>query len=88
MRISSIETMPLFDRHYRKLPKMLKEAAKRKENLFRADAFHPSLETHKLHGKDKGAWAFSITRKCRIKFIFLKENSVLFLDIGDHSIYK
>ena len=88
MGINSIETTPLFDRHYRKLPKKLKEAAKEKEKLFRADVFHPSLETHKLHGKEKNTWAFWINQKYRIKFIFLKENSVLFLDIGDHSIYK
>lgn len=88
MHIGRIETMPLFERHYRRLSKKIKEAAKEKEKMFRADAFHPSLETHKLHGKEKSTWAFSINRKYRIKFIFLKNNAVLFLDIGDHSIYE
>ena len=76
MHISGIETMPLFNRHYRKLPKRIKEAAKRKEILFRGDAFHPSLETHKLHGKEKDTWAFSIDRRFRIKFIFINNNSL------------
>ncbi len=88
MRIGHIETMPRFDRNYRKLPKRIKEAAKEKERIFREDAFHPSLETHKLHGKDKDTWAFSINRKYRIKFLFLKNDAVLFLDIGDHTIYR
>ena len=87
MRIASIETMPLFERHYRKLPKKLKEVAKEREKLFRQDAFHPSLETHKLHGKDRETWAFSINQKYRIKFIFLPANAALFLDIGTHAIY-
>lgn len=64
------------------------ELADHKEELFKADPFHPSLETHKLHGKDKGVWAFSINRKYRIKFVFLNDESVLFLDIGTHDIYN
>ena len=83
-----VEYSNKFLRSASRLPAKLIVAADTKEALFKRSPFHPSLETHKLHGKDKGAWAFSITRKCRIKFIFLKENSALFLDIGDHSIYK
>jgi len=88
MRISSIETTPQFDRHYRNLSKRVKEAAEKKEILFRADAFHPSLDTHKLRGKDRDAWAFSINRKYRIKFAFISEGVVLFLDVGTHDIYR
>ena len=88
MRISSIETTPQFDRHYRKLSKQVKEAAEKKEILFRSDAFHSSLETHKLHGKEKDVWAFSINKKYRIKFAFITTGVVLFLDIGTHDIYR
>ncbi|MDO8552054.1 MAG: type II toxin-antitoxin system mRNA interferase toxin, RelE/StbE family [bacterium] len=83
-----IESSPRFDKHYRKLPKRLKELAKEKEAIFRINPFHPSLETHKLHGKDKNAWGFSVDRKYRIKFSFLGNNRVLFLDIGLHDIYR
>ena len=62
--------------------------AEEKERVFKLNPFHPSLETHKLHGKDKDAWAFSINRKYRIKFIFLAEDAVLFLDLGTHDIYR
>jgi len=66
----------------------VKDAAEKKESLFKADAFHPSLETHKLHGKDRDIWAFSINKKYRIKFVFLNEGAVLFVDIGTHDIYR
>ncbi|MDO8514423.1 MAG: type II toxin-antitoxin system mRNA interferase toxin, RelE/StbE family [bacterium] len=88
MAMVSIETGRQFEKHYRKLPKALKEAAKQKEIIFRENPLHPSLGTHKLHGKDAGAWAFSINRKLRIKFVFLTNDSVLFLDIGTHDMYS
>ena len=84
----SLETSRQFEKHYRKLPKTLKEAAKQKEIIFRENPLHPSLDTHKLHGKDTGAWAFSINRKFRIKFVFLTNDSVLFLDVGTHDMYS
>jgi len=62
--------------------------AERKEQLFRIDPFHASLETHKLHGGDAPAWAFSVDRKYRIKFLFLGNDRVLFLDVGTHDIYR
>ena len=84
-----IESTSHFDKQYRKLSKKLKEAAKGKEAVFRADPFHPSLKTHKLHGKEKDAWAFSITQKYRVKFLFLTNPTVLFLDVGTHDdVYR
>ena len=83
-----IQTVPRFDRHYRKLPKRLKESAKEKEKIFRENPYHPNLHTHRLHGKDKGLWAFWVNQKYRIKFDFVGEHTVLFLDIGTHDIYE
>ena len=71
-----------------RLPKKLFALAEEKESLFRDNPFNPSLRTHKLHGKDKGAWAFWINYHYRIKFIFLSDNRVLFLDIGLHDFYE
>jgi mRNA-degrading endonuclease YafQ of YafQ-DinJ toxin-antitoxin module len=88
MEIREIKISPLFERHYRKLPKEIKERAKRKEKIFRKNPFDPRLKTHKLHGKEKECWAFWIDYKYRIKFIFLSDEEVLFLDIGPHDIYK
>lgn len=83
-----ISVTPRFEKNYKSLPKKVKEKAKEKEAIFRARPFDPILKTHKLSGKDKEAWAFSIDYSYRIKFIFLTEAKVLFLDVGTHDIYK
>jgi len=88
MRIETIETTARFDKHYKKLPKRINELAKEKEFIFRENPFDARLDTHKLHGKEKDTWAFSIIRAYRIKFIFLNGSHVLFLDVGTHEIYK
>jgi mRNA-degrading endonuclease RelE of RelBE toxin-antitoxin system len=78
MEIREIKISPLFGRQYRKLPKEIKERAKRKEKIFRENPFDPRLKTHKLHDKEKECWAFWIDYKYRIKFIFLSDEEVLF----------
>ncbi|HEY5383021.1 MAG TPA: type II toxin-antitoxin system mRNA interferase toxin, RelE/StbE family [Candidatus Paceibacterota bacterium] len=83
-----INTLPRFDKHYKKLPKKLKETAKEKEKTFRSNPYHPSLRTHALHGQDKGLHAFWIDQKYRIKFLFITPQKVLFLDVGTHDIYE
>lgn len=83
-----ISTHPRFDKHYRKLPKTIRDKAKTKEEIFRVSPFDSSLQTHKLHGKDQGAWAFWVDYRYRIKFVFVTEGKVLFLDVGLHDIYE
>ncbi|MDP3725616.1 MAG: type II toxin-antitoxin system mRNA interferase toxin, RelE/StbE family [bacterium] len=88
MEIKGIKTSGKFRRQYKRLPEKIKKAAQEKENIFRNNVFDFRLNTHKLHGKDKEAWAFYVTpRSYRIKFIFLTAISVLFLEIGKHDIY-
>ncbi len=88
MKIREIRTDPGFEKKYKKLPKKVKSKAQIKEQLFRDNPFHPILRTHKLHGKEKESWTFWIDYIYRIKFIFLEEDIVLFLDIGTHDIYE
>lgn len=88
MRIAVIKTSRKFEKNYRKLPNPIKDLAEKKESIFRNDPFDPRLETHRLHGKDKEVWAFSVTQSYRIKFTFLDSSSVLFIEIGTHDIYK
>mgnify|MGYP001610202187 CR=1 FL=1 len=78
---------PRFKRAYKKLSAELKSKAETKEKLFRVNPFHPSLDTHKLHGKLKNQWSFSVDIKYRILFEFDGQD-VIFLDIGDHEIYR
>lgn len=83
-----IETGKWFEKSYKRLPKFIKKLAKKKEAIFRFNPFDSRLNTHKLHGKDRDSWAFSVTGKYRIKFIFLADDRILFLDIGQHDIYQ
>jgi len=86
--IKRIKISSRYKKSFRALDSQIQEKAIEKINIFRENPFDPRLKTHKLHGKDKDCWAFWIDYKFRIKFIFLSENEVLFLDIGPHNIYK
>ena len=59
-----------FKKAYKRLPKEIKEKAKIKEKIFRENPFNPILETHRLHGKYKNYWAFSIDKSYRIMFLY------------------
>ncbi len=88
MPIKEIKISPLFEKHYKKLPKKVKQKAKEREKVFRENLFHSILKTHKLSGEEKECWVFWINYQYRIKFLLLSEEKVLFLDIGTHNIYK
>jgi len=84
-----IEYSSHFNRAYAKLEVALQQKAERAEQLFRENPFHPRLNTHKLRGKLKMFWSFSIDYHNRIAFNFVKgKHKVVFLDVGDHDIYK
>ena len=70
------------------LRKKYKDEVRTCDALFRKDCFAPRLHTHKLTGKFKGFWSFSITSTHRILFQFYRKDSVIFVDVGDNSIYK
>lgn len=59
-----------FARMYKKLPKEIKLLAEKKERLFRANPWDPALDTHKLHGRLREFWSFSIGYKYRVIFEF------------------
>jgi mRNA-degrading endonuclease YafQ of YafQ-DinJ toxin-antitoxin module len=80
--IGEIDYTAAFKRRYRKLTPAVKASAEAKETLFRQDAFHPSLHTHKLHGDLAGCWAFSIGYDLRIVFRFVGTSHVVFLAVG------
>ncbi|MDP2665246.1 MAG: type II toxin-antitoxin system mRNA interferase toxin, RelE/StbE family [bacterium] len=88
MRILRIYYTTHFNRAYKKFPNDLKPQVREREQWFRADCFDSRLETHKLGGKLKGFWAFSITKKYRILFAFEGNAETTFLDIDDHDLYR
>ena len=86
--VTRIEYSRKFLKQAAKLPAPIIDQAQNKEVIFKANPFDARLGTHKLHGKDRELWAFSITDSYRIKFSFTKDGVVLFLEIGTHEIYK
>jgi len=88
MKIKEIFYTPTFKKSFKSLPKDLQNEAIDREKLFRADAFDPKLKTHKLKGRFKNYYSFSISYSHRIVFRFINKSRVLFVDCGDHSVYK
>lgn len=78
---------PNFSAAFRSLSLIVQEKAATKEELFRGDIFHPLLRTHKLKGRLVGLYSFSVDAQYRILFKFYK-NSVIFLDIDNHDLYR
>lgn len=76
-----------FAKEYKKLPQKIKINAEKREKLFREDPFSVQLKTHKLTGKLKGYWSFSIDYQYRIIFEFAGKNIVWFHSVGTHGIY-
>jgi mRNA-degrading endonuclease YafQ of YafQ-DinJ toxin-antitoxin module len=77
-----------FLRALKSLPKELKPTVVEREAIFRKDCFDSRLKTHKLSGKYKEHWSFSIDFSYRIMFKFLTDTEVLFENVDDHTIYR
>lgn len=77
-----------FRKAFKKLPKRVQLAPIEREKIFKGNPFDPRLDTHKLHGKYKKYWSFTVVGQYRIMFAFSGSDIVEFLDIGTHDIYK
>lgn len=77
-----------FAREYHKLPLQIQRLAERKEKIFRKNPFDSRLKTHKLSGRLREFWAFSISYDYRIVFEFVSDKLVYFHAAGTHDIYK
>ena len=77
-----------FIRLFKKLPAEVKKEAVKKEVLFKKNPFDPKLKIHKLGGKLKGCWAFSISYSHRIICEFDSSKVIYFHSVGSHDIYK
>lgn len=76
-----------FAREYRKLAREIKKIAETREAIFRSNPFESTLKTHKLTGKLKNYWSFSLDPKHRVIFEFVNGEEIWFLSVGSHSIY-
>lgn len=77
-----------FKKAYKKMPSFVKIKAEEKEKIFQKDPFDSRLDTHKLHGKYKDYWAFTVVGQYRIMFAFLGREFIDFINVGTHEIYK
>ena len=81
---------PRFQRSYKRLDPQLQKASEKRVALFRSDPLDQRLDTHRLHGKLKAYWSFSVDNRHRVLFEFLNasQDEAIFLDIGNHSLYQ
>lgn len=77
-----------FAQEYKRLPGKVKLLAEKRELIFRKNPFDPRLKTHKLTGRLKSMWSFSIDYQYRIVFEFHNKNIIWFHLVGTHDIYK
>ena len=83
-----IRYKPSFVREFKKLPKAVQEEAFQKIALFSDVSTHGQLKVHKLKGKLKDFYSFSVTYSHRIVFMYEKKDVVVFLAVGDHDVYR
>lgn len=79
---------PSFINKFEKLEIKLQEEALEKIDLLKDRKNYKMLKVHKLHGKFKDKWGFSVNYEFRIIFLCLSKDEVVLLAIGHHDIYK
>jgi len=78
---------PSFVRQFQKVEDGLKEEVLEKIELFRNSRNHKMLRVHKLKGRLRGRWSFSVNYRFRIVFLYVSKREAALLSIGDHSVY-
>lgn len=78
---------PTFVRQWKRLEKELQDEVLEKISLFEKNHNNPLLKTHKLNGRLKHQFSFSVNYSYRIIFEVINKEAV-FLEIGNHEVYK
>lgn len=75
---------------FKALPEDLRNEAAEKIEQFKDPTNHKSLKVHKLSGRLKERFGFSVNYKIRIIFSYLstQPREAIFHAIGDHAIYQ
>ena len=76
-----------FLRMYAKLHPALKAEVGEKIVLLNDNENHKALKVHKLHGKLKNKYSFSVNYRVRIIFEYITKERIVLHTIGNHDIY-
>lgn len=87
-KIKTTEVTSQFLKSLKNLPKNIQDTFHKKDLLFRLAPFNASHKTHRLKGKLKGLYAYSINRAYRVLFEFVNAETVIYFDVGTHEIYR
>lgn len=91
-RVKNIVFDAAFERNFnsyrKRLPDKKLDNLKKRLLIFKENPFDSRLKTHKLKGNLKDYWSFSISHSDRILFRFMDNETVFFIDVGNHSVYK
>lgn len=79
---------PRFLRLLKKCSPDLFQEARENIEMFRDEKNHHLLKIHKLSGRLREQWSFSVNYQTRILFVYLAPNEVFFVVIGDHDVYR
>jgi len=73
----------------KKKDKRLFEEILEKVELFIKEKHHKSLKVHKLHGRMRAWYSFSVNYKIRVIFKYSKKKSEAnLLDVDSHDVYR
>jgi len=67
-----------------RVQKDLEEKFWHRVEIFKENPFDGRLRTHKLSGRLKDLWSFSVEYDVRVIFYFVDDGKVVFVDIGVH----
>jgi len=78
---------PSFIWQFNKLDEALQEEVLEKVELFKDKSNHKNLHVHKLGGKLKDFYSFSVNYSFRIVFSYDTKERASFLAVGNHVVY-
>lgn len=85
----SIRTSEDFEKEFRKLPRDLKELAKKKLQMFLNDPAHPSLRVKKVQGYHEDPAIMEMSVSMAVRITFQKFPGFLYLrHVGTHEIFR
>ncbi|PIR47201.1 MAG: hypothetical protein COV07_00150 [Candidatus Vogelbacteria bacterium CG10_big_fil_rev_8_21_14_0_10_45_14] len=87
MKLLTVGYTSSFLRAYKKLEPALKEEVKNKIDEFKDRKNHQKLDVHKLHGRFRDCYSFSVDYKNRVVFEYRDKNDVAILGVGNHNLY-